>query len=181
MYPFLRLVKEFVVHRNDPPLPLDGAHVSWHRCWPWDIDPWMDLNNGRTLTLYDLGRVPMAGRVGLIRVLREKGWGLTVAGAAVRYRRRILAFQKFRMQSRVLGWDHRFFYIDQSMWRGEDCMGQVIIRAAVTGKAGIVPPGQVREALGQGEHPGMALPGWVQAWIAAEDARPWPPERLGGA
>ena len=35
----------------------------------------MELNNGRTLTLYDLGRIPMMLRLGVIRTLRAKGWG----------------------------------------------------------------------------------------------------------
>ena len=52
--------------RRLPPLPVLGTHVSHHRCWPWDLDPWVELNNGRTLTLYDLGRIPMAQRTGLI-------------------------------------------------------------------------------------------------------------------
>ena len=54
MYPFLRMVKETWANRNAPPLGLTGTHVSHHICWPWDLDIWMELNNGRTLTLYDL-------------------------------------------------------------------------------------------------------------------------------
>ena len=60
MYPFLRLGLEVLRARRAPPLPIDGVHVSHHTCWPWDLDPWGELNNGRTLTLYDLGRVPLA-------------------------------------------------------------------------------------------------------------------------
>ena len=65
MYPLIRFAKELVKFRNAPKLgPLD-AHVSTHMCWPWDLDPWIELNNGRTLTLYDLGRIPLAVRTGL--------------------------------------------------------------------------------------------------------------------
>ena len=89
MYPFLRMVKETWANRNAPPLGLTGTHVSHHICWPWDLDIWMELNNGRTLTLYDLGRIPMAIRAGLIAVLRREGWGITVAGVSVRLNRAI--------------------------------------------------------------------------------------------
>lgn len=55
MYPFVRFAKEALKYRNAPKLGLLETHVSYHRCWPWDLDPWIELNNGRTLTLYDLG------------------------------------------------------------------------------------------------------------------------------
>lgn len=174
MYPFIRLAKEVFIHRNAPPLSFDGVHVSHHICWPWDLDFWVELNNGRTLTLYDLGRIPMAQRVGLIRVLREQGWGLTIAGSSVRYRRRVRVFQRVEMRSRCVGWDGRFIYLVQDMWRRGECTSQALYRSAVTDKNGIVPPEKVLHALGL-ETPSPTLPDWVQAWIAAEDARPWPP------
>ena len=117
MYPFLRMVWQMFKHRNDPPLPLTGTHESRHICMPWDIDLWMELNNGRTLTLFDLGRIPLAQRVGLIPALRRKAWGLVVAGGSVRYRRRIRAFETIDMRSRAVWWDDKFIYIEQSMWK----------------------------------------------------------------
>lgn len=180
MYPFIRMVKELIKSRNLPPLEPLGTHVSYHRCWPWDIDLWMELNNGRTLTIYDLGRIPLAKRVGLIGVLRRKGWGLTMAGASVRYRRRIRTFERIEMHSRVVGADERFIYIEQSMWKGDgECANHVLYRSAVTDKNGIVASRKVMEELGI-EPRLEALPDWVQAWIASDNARPWPPNRHKG-
>lgn len=176
MYPFARMALELLLHRRAPPLPLTGTHVSHHRCWPWDLDPWAELNNGRTLTLYDLGRIPLAGRTGLAGVLRRQGWGLTVAGNATRYRRRVRMLDRIEMRSRCIGWDMRFLYTEQSMWKGDDCAGQIVIRSAVTSDEGIVPPARLLEAMGRAE-PSPELPAWVQAWIAAEALRPWPPAR----
>lgn len=175
MYPVIRLAWQLFKHRKDPSLPLAGTHVSQHYCLPWDIDLWRELNNGRTLTLYDMGRITLAGRVGLLPVLKQNRWGLTMAGAAVRYRRRIRMFERFEMRSRAIGWDARFLYLEQSMWKTDGaCAGHVVYRGAVTGKCGIVPPEQVMQALNhmQASPP---LPDWVQAWLAAEDMRPWPP------
>ena len=62
MYPFLRLAYQLFVTRNAPPIAPTDTHVSHHRCWPWDLDMFLELNNGRTLTIYDLGRVPGARR-----------------------------------------------------------------------------------------------------------------------
>lgn len=175
MYPLFRFAKELVKFRNAPRLAVTGTHVSTHVCWPWDLDPWIELNNGRTLTLFDLGRIPMAQRSGLIPILCERGWGITVAGSSTRYRRRIRLFHRFTMFSRVAGWDGRFIYMDQSMWTASGCCNQVLIRAAITGPGGIVPPAEVMTALGAPvESP--ALPLWMAAWAEAEGTRPWPPE-----
>ena len=174
MYPFLRLAAEALRTRAAPPLGLTEPHVSRVTCWPWDLDPWRELNNGRTLTLYDLGRIPMAARTGLVDAVRRNGWGITVAGNTTRYRRRVRAFDRLTLNSRCIGWDARFLYIEQSMWRGEECTSHILIRSAVTSATGIVPPAQVLAAMGHGpESP--PLPGWVAAWIAADAERPWPP------
>lgn len=175
MYPFFRMAKELFIYRNAPKLPLTGMHVSHHMIWPWDLDPWNELNNGRTLTLYDLGRLPLARRTGLDRVMAAQRWGMTVAGSSVRYRRRLQAFARVEMRSRCVGWDRRFIYMDQSMWRGGDCTSQALIRSAIVSAAGIVSPAEMAAAMG---HAGASpvLPAWVQAWSDADALRPWPPK-----
>ena len=175
MYPFLRMIKSMWVARTLPPLEMGEVHVSYHRCWPWDIDMWMELNNGRTLTLYDLGRIPLAQRSGLIGMLAKNRWGLTMAGAVIRYRRRVRTFEKVEMRSRAVCWDDRFIYLEQSMWKKDgECASHIVYRAAVTDKNGIVPTSRVVEALGiTGETP--AMPEWIANWIKAENTRPWPP------
>lgn len=173
MYPVIRLIKESWKFRAAPPLGLTGTHVSHHRCWPWDLDPWMELNNGRTLTIYDLGRMPFNRRTGVFAVLEQQGWGMTVAGSAVRYRRRVRAFHRVEMRTRYIGWDARFFYMEQSMWRQGEALNHILLRLAITGPDGIVPPARVVQALGAAET--GTLPDWVQAWSDAEAQRPWPP------
>lgn len=174
MYPFIRLTKDLLLARRLPPLDVTGTHVSHHRCWPQDIDLFMEMNNGRVLTILDLGRTVLAQRVGLLDALKAQRWGLTMAGASVRYRKRIRPFVKFRTLSRTVGWDARFFYLDQSIWIGETCAAQVLYRSAVTDRNGIVSPARVFGSIGHG---GISpdLPPWVRAWIAAEAERPWPP------
>jgi acyl-CoA thioesterase FadM len=176
MYPFFRMYKELWKFRRAPALPLLGVHVSHHICWPWDLDPWRELNNGRTLTLYDLGRIPLGQRTGLHAALKAQGWGMTVAGNTTRYRRRVQMFDRLEMHSRCIGWDVRFLYIEQSMWKGSECTSHMLLRSAVTSKAGIVAPSEVLAALGQ-DPQSPVLPDWVQGWIAADALRPWPPQR----
>ncbi len=179
MYPIIRMAKDMAKHRGAPDLDVLDAHVSHHRCWPQDIDIFMEMNNGRILTIFDLGRTVLAKRVGLIAALKANRWGMTMAGASVRYRRRIRPFEKFHVISRAVGWDDRFFYLDQSLWKGDTCAAHALYRSAITGPDGIIPPARVFEHIG---HDGVspALPPWVQNWIDAEGTRIWPPERPTG-
>jgi len=175
MYPFVRLIKDAFLARKAPKLPLLGTNVSHHRCWPQDIDVFFEMNNGRILTILDLGRTILATRTGLLTSLKEKRWGLTMAGASVRYRKRIRPFVKFRIVSRAVGWDDKFFYLEQSIWIGNECAVQALYRSAVTDKNGIVRPRQLFDHIGfEGDRP--VLPEWAQNWIDADQTRPWPPE-----
>ena len=176
MYPIFRMAKELWKFRKSVALSILQPHISTHRVWPWDLDVWFELNNGRTLTLFDLGRIPMAKRMGFDSVARARGWGLTVAGNSTRYRKRVTAFQRLTQVSRVVGWDTRFVYLEQSFWRGDECTTHMLLRNAFISKAGMVPPAEVLAALGQSQ-PSPPLPEWISDWIAAEAKRPWPPQR----
>ncbi|PVH29002.1 acyl-CoA thioesterase [Pararhodobacter oceanensis] len=177
MYPIFRLIKERICLDRSK-LGLFETHVSRHICWPWDLDPWMELNNGRTLTLYDLGRIPWSLRLGMIAPMRDNRWGMTVAGSTPRYRRRVRMFQRFETHSALIGWDHRFLYMQQSMWRGGEALNHVLLRLATTDAKGIVAPQRLISAMGYGDQPSPELPDWVQAWIEAEAQRPWPPMQV---
>ncbi|NIZ13855.1 acyl-CoA thioesterase [Phaeobacter sp. HF9A] len=187
MYPIVRFLKTMWSARRQPRLGALDTHLSHHRCWPWDIDVWMELNNGRALTLFDLGRVGLSLRTGLAEVTRQERWGMAIAGSFIRYRRRIRAFERIEMKTRLIGWDGRFLYMEQSMWKTNgDCANHAIFRAAATDRRGIVAPARVAEALNI-DAASPPLPDWVLAWCAAEDKRPWPPmadpgeERLASA
>ncbi len=178
MYPFIRMPYQLWRHRKDAALPPLGTHESQHICWPWDLDFWMELNNGRTLTLYDLGRIPLAARTGLTPVLQRKRWAMSIVGASVRYRRRVRAFDRLTMKSRMLGWDDRFVYSEQAMWRSDgECSSHALFRSAVTGGQGIIAPKDVLAEMGHAGLPSPPLPDWAQAWVAAEATRVWPPMR----
>ncbi|MDD9923327.1 MAG: acyl-CoA thioesterase [Boseongicola sp.] len=174
MYPYLRATYVMVKARRMPEVGLYDTHVSYHRAWPWDTDMFGELNNGRILTLFELGRWQSTVRMGLIRPFLKGGLTLAVAGVSVRYRRRVPVFRKYRMQTQVIGYGERFFYVVQSMWQGDTCCNQMLLRAAIRSKSGTVPPGEFLERMGlPTEQPGM--PEWVHAWMKADDTRPWPP------
>ncbi|MBF9029484.1 thioeseterase [Rhodobacterales bacterium HKCCE3408] len=175
MYPVIRSLVALSRARRMDKLPLDGTDETVVRVSLADIDMFLELNNGRTLTLYDIGRFTLSVRVGLIPVLRRNRWGLAVAGVSVRYRARIRAFQKIRIRTRAIGRDDKFIYLEQAIWRGGTPCSHMLIRTAVTGPNGIVPTDRVLAEIGRdGDLP--AMPDWARAWTGADIERPWPPD-----
>lgn len=176
MYPFIRLGWTLFSSRRLPPMnPLD-LNVSQHRCWPVDCDIFMEMNNGRILTLYEMGRFQASVRMGLWPLLKKHKWGLTVAGSSVRYRRRITPFERFETRTKIATWDDRFVYIEQGMFKTDgECASNVLFRTAVVAKGRAVPTDELIAALGITEPRPTPAP-WVQNWIDAEATRPWPPQ-----
>ena len=175
MYPILRLAHITLTGHRAPKIRAGEVVERRMTCWPWDCDVFIEMNNGRHLTLYDLGRFDYGARCGLISLLRERGWGLVVAGSTIRYRKRLLPFQRFTMTTRLVARDDRWFYFVQGMWRDGECCSSALIRTAVTAKGKVLPTQEVAVALEQPDWR-PEPPEWVARWIGADDLRPWPPE-----
>ncbi|MEM7241679.1 MAG: acyl-CoA thioesterase [Pseudomonadota bacterium] len=175
MYPFLRLFIALLREWGKPKLHPDAVFTTYHRIMPWDIDIFGELNNGKTLTIMDLNRLPFGLRTGLSKAVRENKWGLTMAGVSVRFRRRVKMFDKVRITCRAAGKDERFVYLVQTMWLGDEAAHNALYRSTVYSKDGIVPADKLGAAMG---HPDWdpKMPDWVKNWIEAEDTREWPPE-----
>ena len=175
MYPFLRLARVMRAARRRPALPIDGAGEIALTCWPMDLDGFAEMNNGRVLTLYDLGRFDHAVRTGLIDRLKPHGWGFAVAGASIRYRKRVRLFDPITLRTTPVARDARWFYMRQTMTVRGAPVSSALLRTCVTDRGGVVPTDAVLEAMGAPDwRPDP--PGWVAAWIEAEASRPWPPE-----
>lgn len=177
MYPVSRLMLAILKAKRaqkNAPLAFDAVSEITFRCRPWDLDMFMEMNNGRVLALFDLGRFDLSIRCGLIDMLRKKRWGLAVAGSSVRYRKRVRLFDQVTMRSQMVGVDDRWFYIAQSMWVRGEPTSSVVLRTCITAKGRSVPTREVQEAFGVPDLPEV-LPDWVQNWDEADKSRPWPP------
>ncbi len=115
MYPLFRLTNGLRLAKKASKLTFHQTSEISFYCRPWDIDMFMEMNNGRILTLYDLGRFDLAMRSGLSDVLKANNWGLVVAGSSVRYRKRVRMFDKVTMKTAMVGYDEKWVYLAQSM------------------------------------------------------------------
>lgn len=127
--------------------PWDESVVRF-RCWPNDIDPYLHMNNGRFLTIMDLGRSDLTIRSGLFKIFRRNSWWPVVGAVTIRYKRSIPAFARFTLRTRVVGWDERGIYMEQVFEHKGRLAARAVMKGAFPSKDGLVDPAKVAEAAG---------------------------------
>ena len=70
---------------------------------PTDIDILRHMNNGRYLSLFDLGRWDLLVRSGLLDAMREQGWYAVVSSETISFRNPLQLWQRFDVESRFIG------------------------------------------------------------------------------
>ena len=73
MYPYLRLTRVLFQSKFKPKLDFHSEEFDTIKLsvWPQDIDPFLELNNGRYVTLLDLGRFGYGARVDIKEFLKR--------------------------------------------------------------------------------------------------------------
>jgi len=133
------------------------------RVWPNDIDFNLHLNNARYLNLMDYGRMHMLARTGLLRPVLRARYAAMVGAVWVTYRRSLPVFAGFELSSRLVCWDARWFYIEQS-FTGRDGLAAVgWVKGVLRGKQGIVAPQELIEGVAPGVR-SPAMPESIAAW-----------------
>jgi acyl-CoA thioesterase FadM len=151
-----------------PGLPPGGESVLRFRVLPTDLDLNGHMNNGRFLTLMDLGRVDLLLRSRMHRPAWRRRWRFLLGSAMVRFRRPLGPFATFQLRTRVLCWDERWFVFEQRFERDGDLAALAVARGLVRGPEGTITPTEVLAAIGfPASSP--AVPPYVQAWSDADD------------
>ena len=141
----------------------DTSHVTF-RVNPLDLDLQRHMNNGRYLSLMDLGRMDLMLRSRFWQRITGQGWYPVVAGQTITYRRSLLLWEKFDLASRVIGHDDRWIYMEQVFRRDGQVVADAIVRARFLRRSGgSVPVDELIALVGPlPEH--LTLPEWVTEW-----------------
>lgn len=145
---YLRLIKvllllPFVKRRG----VLDASRISF-RVWPNDLDINFHMNNGRYLTLMDLGRVHLLAQIGLLGAVVRLGWQPMLVAAEITYVRAIAPFQRFTLVTRLLTWDDKYFYIEQRFERRGTVCAVAIVKGLLVAKGRKVSTADLLKILG---------------------------------
>lgn len=141
---FVAVLVALLAHRRR--LSVVGESVLTFRAWPHDIDLNGHVNNSRYSSFMDLGRIDLIGRTGLARSALKRGWQPVLGSINLRYRRPMTLFQRCRVRTRFLGWDDKWFYLEQRVERDGELLVSGLGRGLFRGPGGNVPPAEVLRA-----------------------------------
>jgi acyl-CoA thioesterase FadM len=124
------------------------------------------MNNGRYLTIMDLGRLDLMFRTGLGRVILKRRWRPMVGTAVIRYRRGLAPFERYELKTRIASWDDKWFWLEQRFERSGEVVAVGVLKGLFRDRTGNVATADVLDRLGVTEAPRTA--DWILAWQRAE-------------
>ena len=146
------------------------------RVLPTDLDLSMHMNNGRYLTLMDLGRLDYLARTGLWRAVRRNGWTPIASAIVIRYRRELRPFDRVRLDTRLVCWAEASVVMEQVfVLLSGPHKGQVAARAFFKGgiysraERSFVDVGRLMAEIGVSAK-SPAIPADVDAFLRADGA-----------
>lgn len=154
--------------------PMDVSTIN-SRVWPLDLDANMHMNNGRYLSIMDLGRLDLMVRIGVVGQVIKNKWMPVLSAATIRYRLPLNPFQKFRLETKIAWWDDKWFYMEQRfVIVGGNKDGAVAAIAFVKGSLfdrttrKTVPSQDLVDLTGLQDKP--EKPDYIDAWQQSENA-----------
>jgi acyl-CoA thioesterase FadM len=102
----------FLAHRKTKLSITELSTIKMH-VLPNDLDLNKHVNNGRYGTFMDIGRMDLIVRTGLLKLMQAHNWFPVVADMHLRFLRPLKIWQRFKLETQLLGWDTRWFYFQQ--------------------------------------------------------------------
>ncbi len=141
-----------------------GPCRSSFRVYPNDLDVNGHVNNGVYLTYADLGRIDLLLRAGYFRKILKRGWYPVVVAETIRFYKSLKLFQRFTIETEVIGWDEKNVLIQQRFERKGELLALAVINARfLSRKGGSVTTADLMTFLEISEMPGP-LPDWIEDW-----------------
>lgn len=146
--------------------PLDVSRIR-ATTLPTDIDLLRHMNNGRYLSIVDLGRWDLLIRTGLFDAMAKQRWYAVVSSETVTFRKSLTLFQRFDIASRMIGHDDRAIYMEHRVLVGNEIYATVIVRSRILKMSGgTVSNEELFATLGRPEGIPEIDP-WVHEWAQA--------------
>ncbi|NUM81643.1 thioesterase family protein [bacterium] len=140
---WLRMIRIFIKSLFVKRIGIFDSSKIRFRCWPNDLDVNMHMNNGRYLTLMDLGRTHFMSELKILWQLPKKKWFPVVGAVDIQFMKAIDPFQPFEIFTQLLTWDDKWFYVEQRFERNGKVYARAELRALFLGKSGRIPPEDV--------------------------------------
>lgn len=137
------------------------------RVLPTDLDLLMHVNNGLYFSLMDFGCWDMVFRNGVYDSCYRKGWYAVVAGETIKFKKSLQLWDKFTLQTQIVGHDEKNFFIKQKfICRGELMATGLVKVRFLKKKGGGVAPSEVFQEINQQLE--SKSEGLSQEWLTLE-------------
>ena len=147
---------------------LDESRISL-RVLPNDVDYNLHLNNGRFLTIMDLGRTDWGMRARAWPRWMKLGWKPLAGSVTIRFDRSIEAMAGYELRSRIVCWDHKWTYFQQEFWNGEQRAAVAYVKVVLKHGRRTVPPARAMAAMGLTDA-SPTMPAGVRHWLDSDAA-----------
>jgi acyl-CoA thioesterase FadM len=162
----LRTLILMLVSRRKSSLGLHDVGRLTMRVLPNDLDLLGHVNNGVYFSLMDLGRMDGGIRTGAWQKAGKLGWYHVAANETLTFRRSLRLWQRYTLETRVIGYDERAMYVEQRfVFRGEVCVQGIVRGRLVKRSGGTVTMAEYGEAFGI-DTAAMPVPEWMSRWSA---------------
>lgn len=163
-----RTLFHFLFSRSTPALgPLDVS-VSSYRVLPTDLDLYGHMNNGRYFSIADLARFDLIRRRGVWKQMQARGWYPVAAASTISYRKSLEPWQKFQIETRLLGADALNVFIEQRFVVDGEIHARLFLRTRFLKRTGgHAPMDELLELWGV-DSDTLVVPEWLLRW--AKDA-----------
>lgn len=165
---FVRLLLLLASFRRKRRLGVLDTSVIGLRVFPNDLDVYGHMNNGRYLTLMDLGRFDLIARSGMGRIAAERRWNPLVASVSIRYKKSLKLFQSFELQTRIAAWDAQWFILEQKFVFRDRVVAHAWVRGLFYGPDGKVHTAAVLSELGVTQ-PSPPVPEPLRTWPSSDN------------
>jgi acyl-CoA thioesterase FadM len=148
MHMLLRALLTLIFSKSKSRIGLLEECVLNMRVWPTDLDIFMHVNNGRYLSIMDLGRLELLVRMGLWGAARQRGWYPVVGAVKIIYKRSLKLFDPYTLTTKIIGWDDRWFYIEQIFRKGSTIIAIAKVKGLIRDRSGVIPTKEALSAIG---------------------------------
>ncbi|WP_408096089.1 acyl-CoA thioesterase [Peredibacter sp. HCB2-198] len=98
------------------------------RVFPTDLDFLWHVNNGVYFSFMDFGRWDMIFRNGTFDLATKMGWYSVVAGETIKFKRSLELWDKFQLETQIMGYDEKYFFIQQRFMKDGNVMATGLVK-----------------------------------------------------
>jgi acyl-CoA thioesterase FadM len=161
---FFNILKNLIFKR---PMEINETSIISMRVLPTDLDLNFHMNNGRYLTIMDIGRTELVIRSGLHKLVIAEKLSAVASGININFFKPLAPLEKYELHTSVLTWDESWFYLKQEFIKDNQIKASAIAKVIFLKKGKRVRPDYLLKKMGKEVSPPKA-PEYFQSMLNSE-------------